>query len=396
MNLSKNKNHDWELIFAMPNLCLDESFDSDYLAIVKFDDERLKKIVQREKMAEKLLSNFKTETGKQVKPSALICRKDAPQSIKTMEAVVAFRNALAISSLIHSFARSINSDNVFEPTCSDHFDFFPYTLNKEGNGLIVSTPATIGLWPRVNRFFGQTYPHIPVFDIFRAIPDKTLAEKILKQWRIRYISPKIDSLLSRLIFRSIEIAYQALLSPYRHSSLYEYGAHLSLWTSAFEILARKENQRAKVVGYKNVLSLLGKYRWQLKKLDEKRFRIYYDKKAPKGNLAQKLYKELYDARNDFFHGNPVTESRLFPFRNKSRPLLPHLAPAIYWTALTVFLPPLYKLKKEEKLRVAIRESWDRLTYMEAILSAIGTTLEESYNIRIGGKNGGSRIEDPVP
>jgi len=360
---------EWELIFVLPNLNIEDPYNNEYISIVPFDDGRLQRILSSEKMAQILISNFKTETGKQVKPCALILTKDAPASVKNNHAIVDFRNSLAISSLVHGWARAINSDTVFEPTYSDHFDFYPVTLSKKGKGFVISTPSTFGIWPKVDDFYGYTYPHIPIFEQFKANPDKFLVEKILNQWSHRYVAPARNSETSRLLFRSLEVAYQALLSPFRHSTLYEFGTYLSLWTSAFEILAQKGQK--KKVGYKDVIKLLGQFKWGENKLDGRRYKVFKEKIKPKGNLVQKLYKELNDARNDFFHGNPVTERRLFPFRNKDRPLLQHLAPALYWTALTVYLPRLTRRRKVERVGVAILESWNRSGYMEAILSAIG-------------------------
>ncbi len=378
-------NPQWELLYVLPNLNLKESFEGDFIAIVPFGDERLQKILSSSKVAKILISNFRTETGKHVKPCALIWSGNVPTSVKNINAVVDFRNSLAISCLIRGCERAINSKNVFEPTYSDHFDFSPVTPSKKGEGFVISTPSTIGRWPKVDEFYGHTYPHIPIFDEFKAMPDKFLVEKILKQWSHKYVAPARNSETSKLLFRSLEIAYQALLSPYRHSTLYEFGTYLSLWTSAFEILAQKGQK--KKVGYKDVLKLLGQFKWGENKLDNRRYNVFKEKSKPKGNLNQKLYRELNDARNDFFHGNPVTEKRLFPFRNKDRPLLQHLAPVLYWTALTVYLPRLTRRKKVDRVGVAVQESWNKFRYMEAILSAIGVKSEELYRKR--NKSGGS-------
>jgi len=366
----------WELIFVLPNLNIEKPYNSEYISIVPFGDERLQKILSSSKVAKILTSNFRTETGEQVKPCALIWSENVPDSAKNINAVVDFRNSLAISCLIHGCERAINSNNVSEPTYSDHFDFSPVTLSKKGEGFVISTPSTIGIWPKVDEFYGHTYPHIPIFEQFKAVPDKFLVEKILKQWTHRYIAPARNSEASRLLLRSLEVAYQALLSPYRHSTLYEFGTYLSLWTSAFEILAQKGQK--KKVGYKDVLELLGQFKWSENKLDNRRYNVFKEKSKPKGNLVQKLYRELNDARNDFFHGNPVTERRLFPFRNKDRPPLQHLAPVLYWTALSVYLPRLTRRKKVDRFGIAIQESWNKFHYMEAILSAIGVKSEELY------------------
>ena len=201
--MDKNNSNEWQLIYLLPNLNLDEPFETEYIAIVPFDDNRIQTIISCETLAEKILTNFKTETGKRVNPSTLIIRENSPASVRNSEAVVAFRNCLAIASLLHGWARSIRNDNVFEPTYSDHFDFYPAMLNKTGDGLVISTPATMGIWPRVEKFHGQTYPHLPIFDEFKATPDKICSEKLLKQWKIRFVKPNKDTKTSRLLFRSL-------------------------------------------------------------------------------------------------------------------------------------------------------------------------------------------------
>jgi len=382
-NIRKANNNEWLIIHILPNLSLNESFETEFIAIVPFNDNRIQGIISQQALAAKILTNFRTETGNEVKPSTLLMRSNAPKSIKNSEAVVAFRNCLAVSSLLHGWARSFRGANVFEPIYSDHFDFYPATLNKKGDGLVISTPATMGIWPKVEKFYGQTYPHLPIFEQFKAIPDKLLSEKLLKQWKIRFMKPNKDTKISRLLFRSLEVAYQAMLSPFRHSTLYEYGTHLSLWTSAFEVLAQRGKPGQ--VGYKDVLKLLGQYRWGEKRLDSKVYKVHKNKNAPKGNLVQKIYRELYDARNDFFHGNPVSESRLYPFRNKERPILPHLAPSLYWVALYVYLPQLKRRKKVEKGGLAVLEGFDRLNYIDVFLSSIGLNLEDLYDVSFGGR-----------
>lgn len=224
-----NSNYMWELIFIIPNLRLENSFEDEYIAIVPYDDERLQNLISQDETVATILTNFKTESEERVDPSALILRSDTPKTIKTSEAIVAFRNTLAISCLLHSNSLILARRNVFEPTYSDHFDFYPITLAK-GGGLIISSPATMAIWPKPDKFCGQTYPHIPNFDLLKAKPDKFLAEKLVKLWKKRFVSPAKDSWNTRLLFRSLEVAYQALITPVRNnSSIYEYGTNLALW-----------------------------------------------------------------------------------------------------------------------------------------------------------------------
>ena len=55
------------------------------------------------------------------------------------------------------------------------------------------------------------------------------------------------------------------------------------------------------------------------------------------NFSQKLYKELYDTRNAFLHGNPVTANRLKPFGKKNAQVITRFAPLLYKVALLNYL-----------------------------------------------------------
>lgn len=329
-------NKEWIFIYALPNLIINEPFETEYLAIVPFNDKRLRAIRNNIPSVKKLLTNFKTVTGKKVRPSVLIWRKDAPESIKQNEAVVAFRNSLAISSLLYSCSVTVNADNVFGLIFSDHFDFSPATIGKDGS-FHISSPALEAYGPKLEKFYGSTYSHLDYHEIHKAELDKFLTEKILKKWNERFISPAEDTWDTRLLFRSLEIAYQAMVTPFRNnSSLYEHGTYLSLWVSAFEILVHKKPGDS--VGSKRVREFLGTYKWGPPKLDDRRYIVFKDKSGTKifrGNLVQKLYMDLHNTRCKFLHGNQVKVSQIYPFQNKNRPHLGMLAPAIYWTALSV-------------------------------------------------------------
>jgi len=373
--------YEWILIFVLPNLVLKEPFETDYMAIVPFNDKRLKSIRINDPPAKKLLSNFRTITGKKINPPALIWRDNAPETVKQKEVVIAFRNSLAISCLLYGCSVTVNSDNVYGPVFSDFFDFYPVTIGKEG-GFHISSPALEAYGPKLDKFYGSTNPHLPHHDFHEAHINKFMAEKIIKKWEERFVLPAEDAWESRLLFRSLEMSYQAMVTPFRnYSTIYDYGTNLALWISAFEILVHKKPGDR--IGWRQVVNLLGKYRWGPKQLRGKWYIINKNEKNNKitrGNLVQKLYMELYDTRNAILHGNQIKESRLFPFHNKKRPPLALLAPGIYWTALSVFLPSEDDDKdmSVEAIGKALAESFNNSTYEEALLASIGLGLEDIY------------------
>jgi hypothetical protein len=246
------------------------------MAIIPYNEKRLKFIRLNNPAAKKLLTNFKTITGTRVKPPALVWRKDAPKTVQHNEAVVAFRNSLAISCLLYCCSVSVNSDNVWGPVFSDYFDFYPVTIGKKGS-FHISSPALEAYGPSLDKFFGSIYPHLLYHDFLSAEIDKFMAEKLIKKWNERFVSLAKDTWDSRLLFRSLEIAYQAMVTPFRNNStLYDYGTNLSLWVSAFEILVHeKAGDR---VGWRQVIELLGKYRWGSKELRGKWYTIYEGRK----------------------------------------------------------------------------------------------------------------------
>jgi hypothetical protein len=83
--------------------------------------------------------------------------------------------------------------------------------------------------------------------------------------------------------------------------------------SAFEILTHPKIGKSNVHA---VYSLLEKAPWQDKKLRVRKYRAFVSsvearqKNAPFRSLPCYLYGEIYHARNDFLHGNPIGKNRL--------------------------------------------------------------------------------------
>ena len=120
----------------------------------------------------------------------------------------------------------------------------------------------------------------------------------------------------------------------------------------------------------SVLNLLGGYDWDEKVIKRKSYKVNYGKHDHQVNLVQRLYKELYDTRNDFLHGNPVKLSRLYPFKNKKAHLITRYAPIIYKVALLSFLNQFEdKRKKTDWQKDYISKLVNERKVSEAILSA---------------------------
>jgi hypothetical protein len=124
-----------------------------------------------------------------------------------------------------------------------------------------------------------------------------------------------------------------------------------------------------------VIRLLGKYDWIDKRVKTKRYKIHKKSKT-RVNLVQKLYKEFYDTRNEFLHGNPVKMSRLFPFQNTKNPPVTYFAPLIYKIALLCFLNQIVPAEKIDPLKDYMSKKINEAPLAKAILRA-----------KCGGSNG---------
>ena len=126
-------------------------------------------------------------------------------------------------------------------------------------------------------------------------------------------------------------------------TLFDLGRTVSLWVSAFEILA---HPRVGKSGLQLVYNLLEKSPWHDKKLRYRKYRAYNprlpQKSAPLLSLSCWLYGEIYQARNDFLHGNSIRQNRLH-VRGSGRSLFQY-SPMLYRMALAAFLPIKSNLK----------------------------------------------------
>lgn len=355
---------EWKLIYILPNLRLVESFENEYFAIVDHDDARIRSIIEKERVAYTLITSVRKESGDPHLPCSLLMKNGALEAIANRSAVTAFRNILAISSLVNSCSLRLVNPSNFGPTYSDYFDFYPFSPKKDGTGLIVDSPAVLGVMPRVKALQITTYPYLPIFKQMKADVDDSLKRRLLIQWKKLFIK-HCNINYTRTLFRSLEIAYQALLCPYRHSSINEVGANLCLWVSAFEILAHGGRSN---VGYKQVIEMLTK-RWADNQLDRRRYRIH-KKNSFRGCLAQKLYMNLYEARNDFLHGNPLTDEIIYPFGNKRLSPLSTIIPTLYWMALDSYLPQIFCSRTPNSLESAFRIYFEEMPYREALKASI--------------------------
>lgn len=151
-----------------------------------------------------------------------------------------------------------------------------------------------------------------------------------------------------------------------------------MWASAFESLAHPG--RGEQVWLKTVIDKLdaaaddaGKppkvvdraffaRRYRVKLTETKRIFV---------TLLSRLYEQIYRARNDVLHGNPVRESKLYAFGRGDRPSLFELAPLIYrFAVLSMFPLPERHLRT---IMADINQEMYAWRVQQAVLEAAGAS-----------------------
>jgi hypothetical protein len=160
--------------------------------------------------------------------------------------------------------------------------------------------------------------------------DTPLLNALLQRWRVRY-GTKRPKWSDRALFRSLNMAAAASKMPAGVDlTTFSLGRNIGLWVSAFEILTHTGQDKVRLW---DVYDRLGTAPWRHKKLKARRFSPTSSK--AKRNLGCWIYGEIYRARNDFLHGNAVSQKSLIVKRS-GRNLFSY-ASILYRMALTGFL-----------------------------------------------------------
>jgi hypothetical protein len=240
---------------------------------------------------------------------------------------------------------------------ADSFWIYPWTLATDNESLTTATPAFTGMHV-VEAFHGQSSPALPVMQIKEI--DTALLEALLACWKRHYLR-KRRHWKDRALFRSLNMAVQAALLPAGvGTTIFDLGRNVSLWVSAFEILS---HPRVRNAGLSTVYPLLEAVTYCNRNVGHRRYTAYVPEgqkrknkkqnvKKPRRSLACWIYGELYQARNNFLHGNRVSKKTLSPKGTKDG--LFWLAPSLYRLALTGFLP----LSVDRKLPYRLSSSYD--------------------------------------
>jgi hypothetical protein len=227
----KREDGEWHVIYVMPNLApapgswqenltdpnthanlfwTGVSLDCETVAIVSMHDARVQSAASRDPNVGKLLATFVDTSGKPLHPSVLIVR-DRSAFTKEQEGLVAFRNCVAISVILHTRASWARGYDHLGGGWSDHFDFHPLQLGA--HGLISASAAQLAIFSEGAKYKAMPSPYISATTVNTLFPDKFLRHTLTQEWR-RTMSVRRDAgSLVALYFDLLKLRTSRALHP---------------------------------------------------------------------------------------------------------------------------------------------------------------------------------------
>ncbi len=204
---------EWRIFIILPNLNppVPSPFVSDYLCLCSATDPRLSKVADSpaDNTARRMLAQYRNWFQKPYSPGCLLVRHDAPEPLITADALRAFRNVCAISTITHTMALALASkrNGQWRPLYSDFFLFSSFVAAK--NGWIQNLDGPVGgMDDDVEHFAGQCSSQIGLPDGFWLGVDPVLLKRLLLAWEENYLEQPAQQPWLRL-FRSLEVGFQA-------------------------------------------------------------------------------------------------------------------------------------------------------------------------------------------
>ncbi len=342
----------WDLILLLPNIVIPvpTPFDGVDIRLCAGNDPILVLLEANvgNAAARHMLSAFRTQFGESYETGCIIVRRGARGVFLQAETIRAFRNACALATILPGY-----SGHQWHPLYADHFDVYP--LAPAVGGEVITNDAIVqGLHP-VTGFVGQPSPLIQDPRNFHCAPSNRLLARLLRAWRKCFIARRNRTDLLR-VFRSIEIALHALRFPTDALlSTQDAGLRLGLWISAFETLL---NLGGGGVNLPTVVQFLDGLPWGDAALRRRIYRVPDKRIVQRVTKAAAIYGDLYKARNDFIHGNPIRRKRLWFRGSRQEPLMSRVAPLVYLSALEQRLNLLFPAA-QIKPAVGAKLSWLR-------------------------------------
>lgn len=321
----------WRAVFVLPNVELTDAIEGGLAALAPPGDPRVLALKQVQPTLRQFLTRFVDAFGQAFEPAVLLVRANAPAAIYEIGALASFRDLIALSAICAGRAEELKNPRGHRMVFGNAFAFYPWMVDRHDEDLIGRTPALLGVHD-VRSFRGQSSPELFRTQLTESSLDLPLFKALLARWRRRYDtdSPAWPEVA---LLRSLNMAYHASLMPAASDvTFYDIGRLISLWVSAFEILAHPGGSG--IANRDKVFDLLEQTSWERSACADPAYDTGGKTKV-KRTLASWLYQALNDRRNDFLHGNPVArESLILPASGRN--LFEYAAP-LYRIALTAFL-----------------------------------------------------------
>jgi len=324
----------WTCIAVLPNIRADDPVEGGRIALASALDGRVAAAVTRHPSLGDFLSRFYDTHNNRITPSVLLWDTATESDLPPFEAVCGFRDAVAVSHVLLARAGTMIASYPPPTQWMDSFSIFPWMLTRDYQDIACNTPAVRGLH-NIKSFRGQIVPELVERSLSARDLDRPLFNALIQKWKEVYLQGA-DTHAHTALFRSLNMAFRAGAIPGGiDATAYDYGRSLALWVSAFEILAHPGGDgKADLL---KVYALLEKAPYEIRKVSDAQYGAYdnRNKQAAPRNLACWLYGEIYQARNDFLHGNPLPPDRLL-IKASHRHLLSY-APPLFRVALSATL-----------------------------------------------------------
>jgi hypothetical protein len=312
----------WVPVVVLPNIDFLCSVEGRYAAIVGPSDDRIAALCSTHPTFREFTSRFTDPFGRPQRPSVLLLDDQGPEIYRHGRAVSGFRDLLAMSAIPYKRALAILSPRTtLEPFFANCYDFYPWMLDRHYEYVMAQTPAMSAL-DQLDDFRGQTSPDVPHRSLDQI--DQPLLARLLELWESRY-GTENPTWSDRALFRSLNMATHAARMPFNTAgTFYDTGRLVALWISAFEILVHPGTGEA---NQRTVLRMLDRYPSGISTA------VRNVHRCP--TLREWALAQMYEARNDYLHGNPVEDDRLM--RPNTTYDISAYAALLYRLILTEFL-----------------------------------------------------------
>ncbi|MCY4059957.1 MAG: hypothetical protein OXG44_18385, partial [Gammaproteobacteria bacterium] len=341
----------WQPVAILPNFELEgqTAIDVPHATFASVEDPRVQEINAAAPKHAELLGRWRDPFGEECRPTLLLLSPNAPTGFNRMEAVTSLRDILSISVVPLARSRHRPGQYVGPLPYSNVFEFYPWAVAKELDGVVTSTPGVRGSHD-LEKLNPQTAPEtgrqsrIGEHDL-----DRPMFNALLEHWRSVSRVRRKHAHAADKVLRSLNMAYHASKLPaLQDARVFDDGRLVALWVSAFEILA---HPAVRDVNQWDVYDLLDSAEWRRAKNRRREFLIA-GRKRPKRTRPCKVYRRLYEMRNDFLHGNPV--SRISGLFGDTGIILHKAAAPLYRIALSAALRVRLDHQEPENLMEALK------------------------------------------